>query len=176
MSNEPVSTGQVGFNWKNIAIAFLFLFLVVAAFIALTLQSNTPNKETTNMDNNLTNPPNINVSSAVSPAVSDKLQIVDETVGTGIVATNGKRVTVNYVGTLTNGKKFDSSYDRNEPFSFTLGAGEVIKGWDEGVLGMKIGGKRKLTIPPSLGYGSRDMGTIPANSTLVFEVELLKVE
>lgn len=108
--------------------------------------------------------------------MNDKLEIVDEIVGTGVEATVGKKVTVNYSGTLTNGVKFDSSYDRNEPFAFNLGAGEVIAGWDQGVVGMKVGGKRKLVIPPSLGYGSADLGVIPPNSTLVFEVELLKVE
>jgi FKBP-type peptidyl-prolyl cis-trans isomerase len=107
---------------------------------------------------------------------SDKLTVQDEVVGTGVEAITGKKITVNYVGTLTDGTKFDSSYDRNQPFSFTLGAGEVIQGWDQGVAGMKVGGKRKLTIPPSLGYGSADYGSIPANSTLIFEVELLKVE
>jgi FKBP-type peptidyl-prolyl cis-trans isomerase len=108
--------------------------------------------------------------------MNDKLIIQDEVVGTGMEAVSGKSVTVNYVGTLTNGTKFDSSYDRSQPFTFNLGAGEVIQGWDQGVAGMKVGGKRKLTIPPSLGYGSQDMGAIPANSTLIFEVELLKVE
>ncbi|HEX6977621.1 MAG TPA: FKBP-type peptidyl-prolyl cis-trans isomerase [Patescibacteria group bacterium] len=107
---------------------------------------------------------------------SDQLKIEDIKVGTGDEAVSGKKVTVNYVGTLTNGTKFDSSIDRNQPFTFNLGAGEVIQGWDKGVSGMKVGGKRKLTIPASLGYGNRDMGTIPANSTLIFEVELLKVE
>lgn len=107
---------------------------------------------------------------------TDKLLIQDEVVGTGAEATAGKSVTVNYVGTLTDGTKFDSSYDRNQPFTFNLGAGEVIQGWDQGIVGMKVGGKRKLTIPPSLGYGSQAVGTIPANSTLIFEVELLKVE
>jgi len=107
---------------------------------------------------------------------TDKLIIQDETVGTGAEAVAGKKVTVNYVGTLTNGTKFDSSYDRNQPFAFNLGAGEVIQGWDQGVAGMKVGGKRKLTIPPLLGYGSQDMGAIPPNSILIFEVELLKVE
>lgn len=104
------------------------------------------------------------------------LQIQDEAVGTGAEAVSGKKVTVNYVGTLVDGTKFDSSYDHGAPFSFNLGAGEVISGWDQGVNGMKVGGKRKLVIPPSLGYGSQTVGPIPANSTLVFEVELLSVE
>jgi FKBP-type peptidyl-prolyl cis-trans isomerase len=115
-------------------------------------------------------------SSTTSTNMNDKLEIVDEVVGTGEEAVAGKTITVNYSGTLTNGTKFDSSYDRNQPFVFSLGAGEVIAGWDQGFNGMKVGGKRKLTIPPSLGYGSADLGTIPPNSTLVFEVELLKVE
>lgn len=107
---------------------------------------------------------------------TDKLIIQDEVVGTGAEAVAGKSVTVNYAGTLTDGTTFDSSYSRNQPFTFNLGAGEVIQGWDQGVAGMKVGGKRKLTIPPSLGYGSQTMGSIPPNSTLIFEVELLKVE
>ncbi len=108
--------------------------------------------------------------------MEDKLIVQDIVVGNGAEAVAGKKVTVNYSGKLTNGTKFDSSYDRNEPFVFNLGAGEVIAGWDQGVIGMKTGGKRSLTIPPSLGYGSADLGTIPPNSTLIFEVELLKVE
>lgn len=115
-------------------------------------------------------------SASATNKMEEKLKIEDEKVGTGAEAVAGKKVSVNYLGTLTNGTKFDSSYDRNEPFSFNLGAGEVIPGWDQGVLGMKVGGKRKLTIPPSLAYGSQDLGTIPANSTLIFEIELLKVE
>jgi FKBP-type peptidyl-prolyl cis-trans isomerase len=106
----------------------------------------------------------------------DGLIIQDIIVGTGTEAVSGQKITVNYAGTLTSGEEFDSSYKRGIPFSFTLGAGEVIKGWDEGFTGMKVGGKRKLTIPPELGYGSRDLGTIPPNSTLIFEVELLGVE
>lgn len=108
-----------------------------------------------------------------------KLIKKDLKVGEGTVATSGKRVTVHYTGWLSkpNGKKFDSSLDRNQPFSFALGGGEVIKGWDQGVEGMKVGGKRRLTIPSELGYGEREIpGAIPANSTLVFDVELLNVE
>jgi FKBP-type peptidyl-prolyl cis-trans isomerase len=97
--------------------------------------------------------------------------------GTGATATAGKKVSVHYTGWLTNGTKFDSSVDRNKPFEFTLGAGMVIKGWDEGVEGMKVGGKRRLEIPPSLGYGSRGAGgVIPPNATLIFDVELLGVK
>src|SRR5690349_11427673 len=100
------------------------------------------------------------------------LQIEDLQVGNGAVATKGKKVSVHYTGWLTNGTKFDSSKDRNKLFQFTLGAGEVIRGWDEGVAGMKVGGKRKLTIPPHLGYGDRGAaGVIPPNATLIFEVE-----
>ncbi len=104
------------------------------------------------------------------------LKYVDQVVGTGDVAVAGKTVSVHYTGLLENGKKFDSSVDRGQPFSFPLGAGRVIKGWDEGVQGMKVGGKRKLTIPSDLGYGSRGAGgVIPPNATLIFDVELLGV-
>lgn len=104
------------------------------------------------------------------------LQIDDIRVGTGAEASAGRFVDVHYVGTLTNGQKFDSSRDRGTPFQFRLGAGQVIKGWDEGVAGMRIGGLRKLTIPPELGYGARGFPpVIPSNATLVFEVELLGV-
>jgi FKBP-type peptidyl-prolyl cis-trans isomerase len=107
--------------------------------------------------------------------MSEELRIEDIRVGTGAEAKAGQRVSVHYVGTLVDGKKFDSSRDRGRPFEFALGAGQVIKGWDQGVAGMKIGGLRKLTIPPGLAYGSRGVGNglIPPNATLMFEVELL---
>ncbi|HEY2738758.1 MAG TPA: FKBP-type peptidyl-prolyl cis-trans isomerase [Thermoanaerobaculia bacterium] len=105
------------------------------------------------------------------------LKYTDQQVGTGEEAKAGKTVSVHYTGWLENGTKFDSSHDRKQPFSFALGAGQVIKGWDEGVQGMKIGGKRRLTIPASIGYGARGAGgVIPPNATLIFEVELLGVK
>jgi FKBP-type peptidyl-prolyl cis-trans isomerase len=107
---------------------------------------------------------------------ADGLQYWDIKVGTGAVANAGQTVKVHYTGWLTNGKKFDSSVDRGDPFTFPLGGGQVIKGWDEGVAGMKVGGKRQLRIPPQLGYGDRGAGgVIPANATLIFDVELLGV-
>jgi FKBP-type peptidyl-prolyl cis-trans isomerase FkpA len=114
---------------------------------------------------------------AEAPPSNEKLEIKDLVVGKGTEAKAGDSVKVHYVGTLTDGKEFDSSKKHNQPFDFELGAGRVIKGWDQGVAGMKIGGKRKLTVPPSLGYGARGFPpVIPPNSTLVFEVELLEVK
>jgi FKBP-type peptidyl-prolyl cis-trans isomerase len=107
----------------------------------------------------------------------DGLKFTDDVVGTGTEAQTGKTVSVHYTGWLADGTKFDSSRDRNTPFSFPLGQGQVIKGWDEGVAGMKVGGKRTLTIPADLGYGARGAGgVIPPNATLKFEVELLDVK
>ena len=103
------------------------------------------------------------------------LKIEDVKIGDGAEAHLGNTLSMNYLGTLTNGKKFDSSYDRGEPFEFQIGASQVIPGWDIGILGMKVGGKRKLTIASPLAYGDKAIGAIPANSTLIFEVELLKV-
>ena len=100
----------------------------------------------------------------------------DIRVGTGAIAKEGSHVRVHYTGWLTNGKKFDSSVDAGKPFDFTIGNGEVIKGWEEGVAGMKVGGKRQLRIPPDLAYGSRGVGSIPPNSTLIFDVELLEAK
>ena len=103
------------------------------------------------------------------------LQYRDDAVGDGAEARAGQTVSVHYTGTLTDGTKFDSSRDRGQPLQFGLGSGQVIKGWDEGVAGMKVGGRRRLVIPPDLGYGSRGVGPIPPNSTLVFDVELMGI-
>lgn len=167
----------------------ILMVLVLAAIAGGYYLSNSPGSAkqlgTNTRDADLSAVPTGSGSATISTAGAepekaknmDGLKIEDITVGTGEAAVAGRVVTVNYLGTLTNGSKFDSSYDRNEPFSFTLGAGEVIKGWDEGVAGMKVGGKRKLTIPPELGYGAAGAGgVIPPNATLIFEVELLKVE
>jgi FKBP-type peptidyl-prolyl cis-trans isomerase FkpA len=119
-------------------------------------------------------PPEVNLPSTTLP---NGMEFVDIQVGTGDQAVAGKLVTVHYTGWLTDGKKFDSSRDRNRPFDFQLGAGNVIRGWDEGVQGMRVGGQRRLIIPPSLGYGQRGApGAIPPNATLIFDVELLKVQ
>jgi len=113
-----------------------------------------------------------------SHTTADGLTITDKVVGTGDEAKSGDTVVVNYTGWLkSNGQKFDSSYDRNQPFTFVLGNGDVIKGWDEGVVGMKVGGKRELIIPPDLGYGATGTpgGPIPPNATLIFDIELVKI-
>jgi peptidylprolyl isomerase len=108
---------------------------------------------------------------------SSGLEYWDIKKGTGKLAERGKKVSVHYTGWLTNGKEFDSSRDAGEPIQFDLGTGQVIKGWDEGIAGMKVGGKRQLRIPPSLGYGARGAGSaIPPNATLVFDVELMGVK
>lgn len=123
------------------------------------------------------NPPPMSQTKGAKMTTASGLQFEEIVEGTGVSPKVGQRVTVHYVGTLTNGTKFDASRDRNQPFTFTIGQGQVIKGWDEGVLSMKVGGKRNLTIPPDLGYGARGAGgVIPPNATLLFEVELLGVE
>jgi FKBP-type peptidyl-prolyl cis-trans isomerase len=111
------------------------------------------------------------------PPAPTKLETEDKVVGTGREAKTGDTVHVQYTGTLMNGTKFDSSYDHGgTPFKFTLGKGEVIKGWDQGVVGMKVGGKRKLRIPADLGYGAKGSGPIPANAGLLFDVELVSID
>lgn len=120
------------------------------------------------------NKPSVTIPNEAPPT---QLNIVDDVVGAGDEATKGRNVSVHYVGVAwSNGKQFDASWDRNEPFDFRLGAGQVIQGWDEGVAGMKVGGRRTLTIPPDMGYGSRGAGgVIKGGETLVFVVDLLNV-
>src|SRR5690349_18262214 len=107
---------------------------------------------------------------------SSGLKYVDEVVGSGDRARLGKTVSVNYTGTLTDGTKFDSSFDAGKPLEFRLGTDTIIQGWNEGIVGMQVGGKRKLIIPPQLGYGAQGKGKIPPNATLIFEIELLGVK
>ncbi|TSC70785.1 MAG: FKBP-type peptidyl-prolyl cis-trans isomerase FkpA [Parcubacteria group bacterium Gr01-1014_46] len=111
-----------------------------------------------------------------STAQTSQIMGQDIVVGTGEEAKTGSRVVVHYTGKFTDGNVFDSSVTRGEPFQFVLGSGQVIKGWDEGLVGMRVGGKRIVVVPPELGYGYQDYGPIPAGSTLIFEIELLKVE
>lgn len=161
---------------KNLTISLVFVVIIIALvgvyYVFLGGKNEVQNSEA-NLNNNINNQNKME-----NKTLENGLQVIDEVAGTGAEAKAGDTVSVNYVGTLLDGKKFDSSYDRNQPFSFVLGAGQVIQGWDEGVAGMKIGGKRKLVIPPALAYGSQEVGDglIPANSTLVFEVELLGVQ
>ncbi|MCX7928338.1 MAG: FKBP-type peptidyl-prolyl cis-trans isomerase [Patescibacteria group bacterium] len=163
MDNENNKTNKLSTLGVIAISAFLIIFL---------LNQNLQTK------NNINNKLQSEEKSAVETKTEEEneLEIEDLVIGTGKEAQNGKKVSVNYKGTLTNGVQFDNSYDRGRPFTFTLGVGEVIKGWDQGIVGMKVGGKRKLTIPPSLAYGSKNLGTIPPHSTLIFEVELLEVK
>ena len=167
----------------------LLLVVVLALFAAIGLsgcctQTGRPSQESTPSGaQSSAQPSQSRVSQEATAASSEGnagktagLVTIDEVVGDGPSAKSGDRVTVHYTGWLLDGTKFDSSKDRNQPFSFSLGAGNVISGWDQGVVGMKVGGKRKLTVPPELGYGARGAGgVIPPNATLVFEVELLKI-
>ena len=147
-------TMQVGIA-VGAALAILALFFIFNPFTSMQNTDNTTG----------------------TPAAGDTQALVvqDEVVGSGAAAQAGDTVTVNYTGMLANGTVFDSSVGKT-PFQFTLGVGQVIPGWDQGVAGMKVGGKRKLVVPPSLGYGASDYGPIPGNSTLTFEVELLSVK
>ena len=163
----------------------IFIFIVLIIFVAAAAWLLMKKGESVDSGAGLFTSPSpsstTNSSPPLSPAgkiitMENGLQPQDLVMGTGAEAKKGELVTVNYVGTLTNGQKFDSSYDRNQPFQFILGTGMVIQGWDLGVAGMKVGGKRKLVIPAALGYGERANGPIPANSILVFEVELLNIK
>jgi FKBP-type peptidyl-prolyl cis-trans isomerase len=169
---------------RTIHLALLASLIVVAAMIAGcsgTPSAQAPTAPTSSQPQAAAPAPATAATSAApaSPGVTapvTALKIVDKTVGTGPAAKAGDLVTVDYTGWLTDGTKFDSSLDSGKPFQFTLGNGEVIAGWDQGVAGMQVGGVRTLTIPPSLGYGANGAnGVIPPNATLVFEVKLLKI-
>lgn len=111
-----------------------------------------------------------------TPPTSGKLEIQDIVVGTGLTAESGKYATVNYIGAFTDGRKFDSSYDSGRPINFQIGSGELIPGFDKGIIGMKVGGKRRLIIPPDLAYGKDGYGPIPPNTTLIFEIDLVEIK
>ena len=155
---------------KKIQIAIIALSFISVAALSQTAQhkSTTPARPNTNAPTKVTGD---------GVKTASGLQYWDIKVGTGEEAKSGNHVKVHYTGWLTSGKKFDSSVDAGKPFDFTIGRGDVIKGWEEGVTGMKVGGKRQLRIPPQLGYGAQGYpGVIPANATLVFDIQLLKVE
>ncbi len=153
--------------------AITTVVVIVLAIIALFAFGGGGKKS---MDDTKSNSSSQASSSAASTGAVD-LKIEDIKVGNGTEVKSGDTVSINYIGTLTDGTKFDSSYDRKVPFETKIGVGQVIKGWDKGVVGMKVGGKRKLTIPPSLGYGAQGAGSkVPPNATLIFEVELMGIK
>jgi peptidylprolyl isomerase len=155
-------------NGKSIIYAVVTLGVIVEVFYYFTKSSPVSSPPVVFSTITPGSPP-------VTIAPMDKLEIQDLRVGTGSAVKAGDTVVVHYTGTLTNGKKFDSSLDRGQPFSTKIGTGQVISGWDQGIPGMKVGGTRRLLIPSALGYGSRDMGNIPPDSDLIFEVELLEI-
>lgn len=156
-------------------LAIVAILIVAGTLIYLALPgSPATSQNTANLEGTSSNEP---TTVTPTPSPSAQLKIEVKTEGSGAVAENGKMISVNYRGTLTDGTEFDSSYKRNMPFSFTLGAGEVIPGWDIGILGMKVGEKRVLTVPSDLAYGPSGFPpVIPPNATLTFEVELLDVK
>lgn len=168
---KPTQTG-IAVALALVVVAVFFIFPGLSPFGSLTPTEQAPT------DTSMGSTTNDQSSTTTMPTDATQLEVTDETVGTGAVAAAGDSVTVNYIGSLTNGTVFDASANHGSTgFTFTLGAGQVIKGWDEGIVGMKEGGKRKLVIPAALAYGDQAVGNvIPANSTLVFEVELVKVQ
>lgn len=157
---------------KNFLIFSVVCLLALGIFVYFIFGFNQKPSNTTSNTNKTTQ----TQPSETNKKIPSDLKTEDLTVGTGTAVKSGDTVVVNYLGTLSDGTKFDSSYDRNEPFTTQIGVGQVIKGWDLGIIGMKVGGKRKLTIPPSLGYGDQAAGSIPPNSTLIFEVELVAIK
>lgn len=155
---------------KNEKVAIFSSLVLITGFVvfgSLGLFSKSSSLSLSNL--------NMNISDKGTQQ-APQLIITDLVVGTGTEAVSGKNIVVNYRGTLMDGTEFDSSYGRGVPFDFDLGAGQVIAGWEQGFVGMKVGGKRRLVIPANLGYGDRAIGPIPPNSTLIFEVELLEVK
>ena len=169
MNNTSIATG--------IVIAIILIVVTASFFFGINIFTLFSPKTNATTQSVATQPIQKIVQKTVSaPAPINKLSITNVVVGTGTVAKSGDTISVQYVGKFTDGKTFDSSAAHGgKPFSFVLGAGQVITGWDKGIVGMKVGGTRILEIPPALGYGNRTVGPIPANSALIFEVKLLNV-
>jgi len=155
---------------KDKIITASLIIIFVLAFYFLT-------KKPSSMENQISDStPTSNPMPTLPPSKVTELKIEDIKVGTGNAVKSGDTVSINYIGTLEDGTKFDSSYDRNQPFETQIGVGQVIEGWDKGVVGMQVGGKRKLTIPYQMAYGENAYGPIPAKATLIFEVELMAIK
>jgi len=160
-----------------VVIAIAFLAFGSSVFTPFRAPAPAEGAMATGTSTNLTVPPFMDTNPVSGQELPTELTITDTVVGTGPEATPGSMVTVNYVGTLPDGTVFDASANHGQPFTFQLGAGQVIRGWDEGVAGMKVGGTRTLVIPPDMAYGNQAVGNvIPANATLIFEVELVAVQ
>ncbi|MBL7045029.1 MAG: FKBP-type peptidyl-prolyl cis-trans isomerase [Parcubacteria group bacterium] len=169
---------KLGKNEKTavfVSLAVILFFFAAASVVGFVSKGRIADVDN---ENNSASLGELTVETQKAPEIIDinGMKIVDTIVGTGEEAVAGKVVTVHYTGTLTDGTKFDSSVDRGQPFQFVLGAGQVIQGWEQGFAGMKVGGKRSLMIPANMAYGDRAIGAIPANSTLLFDVELLAVD
>lgn len=195
MSQQNFSNNTNSNSKTSVIISLIVLLLILASlffwlYSATTQKTNSPeqlpNKPTTAQNNKQPQKPNSDTplcagGQSSAPVIDydsslvTKLKIEDTQIGSGGTVKSGDTVCIHYRGTLENGTEFDTSYKRNKPFVTQIGVGSVIKGWDLGIVGLKEGGKRKLTIPAQLGYGSQSTGSIPANSTLIFEVELVKI-